>query len=59
MKEIKAYIKPHKLSKVTMALHKVEGLTGMSVSMSVVLEEAKQKMLHTALLKTLWIMCPM
>ena len=31
MKEIKAYIKPHKLSKVTMALHKVEGLTGMSV----------------------------
>jgi len=31
MKEIKAYIKPHKLSKVTLALHKVEGLTGMSV----------------------------
>jgi len=31
MKEIKAYIKPHKLSPVTMALHKVEGLTGMSV----------------------------
>ena len=32
MKEIKAYIKPHKLSDVTLALHKVEGLTGMSVS---------------------------
>jgi nitrogen regulatory protein PII len=31
MKEIKAYIKPHKLSKVTLALHKIEGLTGMSV----------------------------
>lgn len=31
MKEIKAYIKPHKLSKVTLALHKVKGLTGMSV----------------------------
>ena len=32
MKEIKAYIKPHKLSAVTLALHKIEGLTGMSVS---------------------------
>ncbi len=31
MKEVKAYIKPHKLSAVTLALHKVEGLTGMSV----------------------------
>jgi len=31
MKEIKAYIKPHKLSEVTLALHKVEGLTGMTV----------------------------
>lgn len=31
MKEIKAYIKPHKLSEVTLALHKVEGLTGVSV----------------------------
>ena len=30
MKEIKAYIKPHQLPKVTLALHKVEGLTGMS-----------------------------
>ena len=30
MKEIKAYIKPHKLQDVTLALHKVEGLTGMS-----------------------------
>ena len=32
MKEFKAYIKPHKFSDVTLALHKVEGLTGMSVS---------------------------
>lgn len=32
MKEIKAYIKPHKLSEVTLALHRVEGLTGMSVT---------------------------
>jgi len=31
VKEIKAYIKPHKLSAVTAALHKVRGLTGMSV----------------------------
>jgi len=31
MKEIKAYIKPHMLSKVTRALQKVEGPTGMSV----------------------------
>ena len=31
MKEIKAYIKPHKLYNVTLALQKVEGLTGMSV----------------------------
>jgi len=31
MKEIKAYIKHHMLSKVTLALHKIEGLTGMSV----------------------------
>ena len=29
---IKAYIKPHKLSAVTLALHRVEGLSGMSVS---------------------------
>lgn len=32
MKEIKAYIKAHKLETVTLALHRVEGLTGMSVS---------------------------
>lgn len=32
MKEIKAYIKPHKLSDVILALHKIEGLTGASVS---------------------------
>ena len=32
MKEIKAYIKPHMLSKVARALQKVEGLTGMSVT---------------------------
>jgi nitrogen regulatory protein PII len=32
VKEIKAFIKPHMLSKVTRALQKVEGLTGMSVT---------------------------
>lgn len=32
MKEIKAYIKPHKLSEVTMALHQMKDLTGMSVT---------------------------
>ncbi|RMD96558.1 MAG: P-II family nitrogen regulator [Calditrichaeota bacterium] len=32
MKYIIAYIKPHKLEPVSMALHKVEGLTGMSVT---------------------------
>jgi len=32
MKEIRAYIKPHKLSQVTLALHHVEGLTGVTVS---------------------------
>ena len=31
MKEIKAYIQPHKLSEVTLALHKIGGLSGMSV----------------------------
>jgi len=31
MKEIKAYIKPHKLSAVTLALREIEGLSGMSV----------------------------
>ncbi len=32
MKEIKAYIQKRKLSQVTLALHKVEGLSGMSVT---------------------------
>lgn len=31
MKLVKAYIKPHKLPEVTLALHQVEGLTGVSV----------------------------
>ena len=31
MKEVKAYITKHKLDQVARALHKVEGLTGMSV----------------------------
>ncbi len=31
MKHIIAYIKPHKLSQVTLELHKVKGLTGMTV----------------------------
>lgn len=32
MKEIRAYIKPHRLSDVTNALHHVQGLTEVSVS---------------------------
>jgi len=32
MKEIKAFIRPHKLSDVTLALHGVEGMVGMTVS---------------------------
>ena len=31
MKEIKAYIKPHRLSRVTLALREVRGLTGMTI----------------------------
>lgn len=31
MKEIRAYIKPHKLEDVTMALHHIEGFTGMTI----------------------------
>ncbi len=31
MKQIQAYIKPHKLSAVTLAFHHMEGLTGVSV----------------------------
>jgi nitrogen regulatory protein PII len=31
MKKIEAYIKPHKLDNVTMAIQKLEGLRGMSV----------------------------
>lgn len=32
MKHVIAFIKPHKLSDVTLALHRVEGLTGMSAT---------------------------
>ena len=32
MKEIKAYIKPHRIDDVVLALHRIEGLTGVSVS---------------------------
>ncbi len=32
MKEIKAYIQKRKLAQVTLALHKVEGLTGLTVT---------------------------
>ncbi|MFQ6604896.1 MAG: P-II family nitrogen regulator [Fidelibacterota bacterium] len=32
MKYVQAYIKPYKLSAVTLALHEVNGLTGMSVT---------------------------
>lgn len=31
MKEIRAYVKPHKLGEVILALHYVQGLTGMTV----------------------------
>jgi nitrogen regulatory protein PII len=31
MKQVIAYIKPHKLENVMLALHKIEGLTGISV----------------------------
>ncbi len=31
MKEVKAYIKPHKLAQLTLALQKISGLAGMSV----------------------------
>ena len=34
MKRITAYIKPHKLAPVTLALHKIEGLTGLSATNS-------------------------
>ena len=32
MQEIKAYIKNHKLEAVTLAMHRVNGVSGMSVS---------------------------
>lgn len=32
MKEIKAYIKSHKLTEVTLALHQIEGLPGLTVT---------------------------
>ncbi|RJR51750.1 MAG: P-II family nitrogen regulator [Desulfobacteraceae bacterium] len=32
MKQVKAYIKPHRLYEVTLSLHKIDGLTGMSVT---------------------------
>ena len=32
MKEVKAFIKPEKLSEVMLALHEVEGLTGASAT---------------------------
>lgn len=31
MKQVIAYIKPHKLENIMLALHKIEGLTGISV----------------------------
>lgn len=31
MKEVKAYIKPHKLTPVILALHKLDGVTGISI----------------------------
>jgi nitrogen regulatory protein P-II 1 len=32
MKEVKAFIKPHKLDDVVLSLHRIEGLSGLSVS---------------------------
>lgn len=32
MKQVKAFIKPHKLDAVALALHRVHGVTGLSVS---------------------------
>lgn len=32
MKEIKAYVRPHQLSKVVMALHEIQGLAGLAVT---------------------------
>ncbi len=32
MKKIKAYVKSHRLSEVTLALHKIKGMPGMSVT---------------------------
>ncbi len=32
MKEVKAFIRKHKLHDVTLALHKIEGLTGLTVA---------------------------
>jgi nitrogen regulatory protein P-II 1 len=32
MQEVKAYIKQHKLEAVTLALHRIDGVTGMSVA---------------------------
>ena len=32
MKEVRAFVKPHKLSDVTLALRKIQGLTGTTVT---------------------------
>ena len=43
MKEVKAYIKPHRLPDVTFALQQIEGLSGMSISEVKGLAEEEQK----------------
>ena len=55
MKEIKAYIKPHKLTQVTLALHKVEGLTGLSVVDAHGFGRGRAKDARSALRKIWWI----
>ena len=43
MKEIKAYIKPHKVGAVAHALHRMEGLTGMARSTPAVSVAARER----------------
>jgi len=49
MKQIIAYIKPHMLSKVAMALNALEGLTGLTVSSVQGFAGAEQKAQKTGL----------
>jgi nitrogen regulatory protein P-II 1 len=57
VKEIKAYIKPHKLSAVTLALHKIEGLSGLSVSNTRGFGQGGPREGRSAALRRQWISC--